>query len=196
MRHLFHFSGLCIGSALLIASCQQSSETLKPQNIIKGPNVSVINGRIKLDSEQDFIKTINALKEMPEVDRSEWDKNNGIVSMQEFYNQHKEGFPLGEVNPVFKTTVGDKPYLGDFLFTRMVNEEGVLQIGNDVYTFDLDGKRLKTEAKTFDKTQKTALDAVSNISTYSVKLLGDIGTDKDKGVRKMTPDLLYPAKLG
>lgn len=62
-------SGLCAILAFLIASCQQSSETLKPQTAVEGLKVSVVNGRIALASEQDFLKTIETLRKMSEAER-------------------------------------------------------------------------------------------------------------------------------
>jgi len=153
-------------------SCQQPQVVTDLPIQQKGPQLTITNGRFVLNSEEDFLKTIDQLKILSTTELTNWDKGNDFTSLQEFYDQHPEGFMLGNDNPTFKSQAGDKPFIGDFLTTRLLNEAGEIQIGQQVYTFLTDGKRLKTDASVFDHTPKAKLAAVSSESEYTIKVVG------------------------
>ncbi len=149
----------------------------------------MVNGRISLGSDKEFLSLINTLKQMSATELIEWDKTIPFTSLQEFYDQHPEGFILGNDNPTFKTQAGDKPYIGDFLATRLMNQDGVIQIGSDVYTFQTEGKRLKTEVMVFNQTPKSNIQAVSSVSDYSIKIVGNKNVPVANGRAAAMPDL-------
>ena len=189
MRRLSLFSAIGILSILFLAACQQSSNPVNPQLSDKGPKVTVVDGRIVLNSDKEFLNLINTLKQMSATELVDWDKGIPFTSLQEFYDQHQEGLILGNDNPTFKTQAGDKPFIGDFLATRLINQDGVIQIGSDVYTFQTEGKRLKTEANVFSQTPKNNIEAVSSVSDYKIKVVGNRNLTSANARSAANPDL-------
>ena len=129
-----------------VLSCRQDVGEVVPSVKIISDGVSLRNGRIAFETLDDFKKTIEGLKAMSESQRKEWDAKVGHSSMQNLYD-NVEGMVDGVVNPVYRTKQGDYPYIADILFARIVNTEGLFQLGNVVHCIKMKGKELTTEEK-------------------------------------------------
>ncbi len=189
MKNLVQY-GVFVLSVLLASSCHNPG-AVTPATTPKAvaPGVTLINGRLAFNSPDAFKAMIKTLESMSEPERIQWDKQLPFVSLQEFYDVHTEGLILGTDNPTFKTqNEGDRPYIGDFLATRLMTQDGVVQIGDDVYKFQTGGKRLKTSVSVFNQTPTDTLQSVSSQTAYNVKLLGNENT-MHSGAKVMVPDL-------
>ncbi len=137
---------MCLVSTFILLAfvgCNRSDEGLIPtSNIEKG--VILKDDRIAFASLNDFKSTIESLKRMNEGERAEWESKMGHRSMQTYYSA-TEGVIIGETNPIYKSMTAEKPYIPDVLFARIVNQDGVFQVGSEVHRITNDGQELVTD---------------------------------------------------
>lgn len=135
-------SVLCL-ILLLAVGCQKEPVAVQPARQHVAQGVSVVDGRMVFETLNDLRSTIDALKRMSERERVEWSRSLNYQSLQDFY-QGNEGMIESSKNPVYRTKKGDFPYVPDNLFARVLNQNGVYQLGNRVHRITLGGKELTT----------------------------------------------------
>ena len=140
---------LCL-TMLMVVSCQQ--DRMEPQLTEQkvAPGVTLASGRMMFATLNDLKTTIDRLKKMSESQRTEWSRNLKFVSLQDFY-QENEGIVQNSINPVYQTKSGNVPYVPDVLFARVLNKDGIYQVGKEVHRIVLGGKELATDEQHADQ---------------------------------------------
>jgi hypothetical protein len=184
------FAKMCLVSAfisLTFVGCNRSDEGLIPtSSIAKG--VSLSDDRIVFASLNDFKSTIESLKKMNEGERAEWESKIGHRSMQTYYSAI-EGVIIGESNPIYKSMTAEKPYIPDVLFARIVNQDGIFQIGKEVHRITNDGQELVTDEANKKLLLANTIDSKVTSHKISVVLDGARVVDNKKNARTSGTEL-------
>lgn len=166
MKKLLRNSLMGVIFGVLIFGCNQQKDNLIPS---ANQGVSMKDGRIVFGSLDDFKNTIDELKKMKEDERSIWQRKMGHSSMMDFYNNN-EGIIVGTKNPVYKTRETEKPYIPDNMFARIVNSEGIFQLGNKVHQITSEGLELVVDEKNVSSLSKKNRDSSIESHKISVSL--------------------------
>ena len=130
--------------SLIAISCKKQEAVLDQ---VSTNTVTSKDGRLIFSSLDDFKNTITSLKKMNGVERDAWEGKMGHNSMFSYYTKN-EGVIVGNKNPIYKTMSAEKPYIFDILFARIVNSDGIFQIGTEVHKINKDGHELVTNEAT------------------------------------------------
>ena len=176
-----------VGLSLCLWSCKEQDGLVKPSEVqetqIISKGVIAEKGRISFESIDAFKLTIESLKAMNENEREKWDEKISFTSMQEFYDSHLDGLIMKDMNPIFKTQKEDKVYVPDIVFAHLLNANGVIKIGNDVYKFTSDGNRLTVKSKNESLLNEKTNDSRVVKEKINVKLRGEVNVEPNKNSR-------------
>ncbi|WP_109744644.1 hypothetical protein [Arcicella aurantiaca] len=181
---------VAVGLSLCLWSCDKQDGLVQPAEVqetqIINKGVTAEKGRISFESIDAFKATIEELKMMTEKERVNWDKKIGFESMQEFYDSHSDGVIFKENNPIFKTDKVDKVYIPDMTFSHILNSDGVVKIGKEVYKFTPDGNRLTVKSENENLLADGVKDSRVVQEKIVVKLTGEINKEQSKNARPNT----------
>lgn len=177
MKKSIQQSLLSVIMVLVTLSCNHQDEPLT-STFKQGVNLK--NGRVVFGSLEDFKKTIISLKNMNDDERVGWEKKMGHNSMMTYYEQN-EGIVLGTENPIYKTMQENKPYISDILFGRIVNSEGLFQIGSDVHKITNDGRELVTNEKFISFLDKNEIN--KNVQSKAISVVVEPATKTPNNAR-------------
>jgi hypothetical protein len=108
--------------------------------------------------------------------------------MQTYYSA-TEGVIIGETNPIYKSMTAEKPYISDILFARIVNQEGIFQVGKEVHRITNDGQELVTDEANKKLLFANTIDSKVTSHKISVVLDGARVIDDKKNARTSGTEL-------
>ena len=162
------FYVIAVAAVMLFLSSCDKEESI--QSTETSQSITLKNGMIIFNTSDDFEKTIESLmKNQNNLDQ--WEKNfNGFTSMRTAYDNLSEddmqkiasNKSSHHFRDILKISDDQEPEalmnIDDEVLATLVNEQGLLQIGNEVYKFRYD-MLYKTAYKDLDK--------LANIDNYS-----------------------------
>ncbi|MDP1814817.1 MAG: hypothetical protein Q8K92_10255 [Leadbetterella sp.] len=185
MKKVLLFSFL----SFIIFSCKNESPIPESMNIVNAPsieadlsndqkeNILVFDNRIIFKSFDVYSQTIQELQKMDDTDRNDWFEKYKILSLNDYYKKQVKDNLVRSLD-----LLKDKnnPVIPDNTFNRIVNKDGVFQIGNRVIKYEFDkGKfqNIETFKKVNFEREFTEFEAFVE---FAVK-------DKDNKIKNLRP---------